>query len=491
MANERIPIRSGVSLAPKANETWQRDVSISKAVEFSARPAAEKKKTFDARAQQALLADELKLPGDPSKEIPADPAALSKTIASPPSNLISPLVKSIVALSIVALLGLMPTMRLLSTTSAEAIINARVITLRAPIEGPVVSVASLLQVGEEYKAGQPILRISNPRSDHSKLDAITRNTESLQIERTSIETRLVDLRDKIIALKALDAEFQLARVAELETQVAETNAAIQGAQTKVLESQSQLSRSQKLGESGFATIANMQTADSNHHVENYSLDGLQSHLKGLQVELNSARRGISISDSHNDRSSSAERAEALEIQMADLKAQLAEKDAKIAQQKTSLIQELTRYNDSAVATIDAPVRGRLWEVLTSPGETVRQGQDLVRLLDCGGAVVTASVSEAAYNDLYLGGSVQFKLRGENTLHKGTVIALSGLAAVPSNFAIKPSRLEREPYAATLSVPDLSNSDSCDIGRTGVVTFDAADTKSLGNKLATWFKLILP
>ena len=54
----------------------------------------------------------------------------------------------------------------------------------------------------------------------------------------------------------------------------------------------------------------------------------------------------------------------------------------------------------------------MWEVLTAPGELVVRGQDLVRLLDCSGVVVTAAVSESVYNRLHIGQSATFRLRGE-------------------------------------------------------------------------------
>jgi hypothetical protein len=34
----------------------------------------------------------------------------------------------------------------------------------------------------------------------------------------------------------------------------------------------------------------------------------------------------------------------------------------------------------------APAKGTVWEMLTAPQEQVHRGQELVRVLDCGGAV---------------------------------------------------------------------------------------------------------
>ena len=52
----------------------------------------------------------------------------------------------------------------------------------------------------------------------------------------------------------------------------------------------------------------------------------------------------------------------------------------------------------------------MWELLTASGEQVQRGQDLMRLLDCNAALVTAVVSEAVYNRLQIGSRATFRLR---------------------------------------------------------------------------------
>jgi len=442
---------------------------------------------LDARAQLALLAKKLKQPFERASARTDQAASPVEVVTAPAKRFISPLIKSFLAMAIVVLLVMSPSMRLLSTTSAEAVINARVITLQAPIAGQVASVSGQLRVGTEYRAGDNIVRVTNPRSDHSKLDEIARATDALVIEKTNLESRLENLTTRRAELEAHEVDFKRARVAQIESGIAETQANMASAAAKRQFSQLSLARAQKLGQSGFATTEKIDTAALDEAVNGDALDALNNHLKGLQIELEAARRGISISDSYNDRPHSEELAEDIKAQIEDVKAQLSENNSKIALAKTSIIQELDRHNDAAVATIVAPVQSRLWEVFTSPGETVRQDQVLIRLLDCGGAVVTASVSEAAYNSLRLGGKVEFKLRGEKSLHNGTIASLSGLAATPSNLAIKPSRLDREPYSATIDVPDLAVANSCDIGRTGVATFDSAGASGVASQFVAWLE----
>jgi hypothetical protein len=99
-----------------------------------------------------------------------------------------------------------------------------------------------------------------------------------------------------------------------------------------------------------------------------------------------------------------------------------------------------------------------------------RGQDLVRLLDCSGLVVTATVGEAAYNQLRVGQSAKFRFRGESTDYEGRIVSLTGVATAPANLAIQPAALAKEPYRVTVSLPKMAASGQCSVGRTGRVTF---------------------
>ena len=125
------------------------------------------------------------------------------------------------------------------------------------------------------------------------------------------------------------------------------------------------------------------------------------------------------------------------------------------------------------AAIVAPAKGSVWEVLTAPGEQVRRGQELVRVLDCGGALVTATVGESVYDRLRVGSPARFQPRDGGGDLAGTVISLTGSSTTPANFAIEPSALARGAYHVTVSVPGLASAQTCDVGRTGRVVFDGA------------------
>jgi hypothetical protein len=49
-------------------------------------------------------------------------------------------------------------------------VNARTLTLRAPIDGTVSSVPTELAVGATFPSGTALLRITNSRADRTRLD---------------------------------------------------------------------------------------------------------------------------------------------------------------------------------------------------------------------------------------------------------------------------------------------------------------------------------
>ncbi len=105
-------------------------------------------------------------------------------------------------------------------------------------------------------------------------------------------------------------------------------------------------------------------------------------------------------------------------------------------------------------------------MLTANGEKVARRTGPVARLDCGGAVVTATVSESDYNELWIGQPATFQMRGESHEYPGTVVSLTGLTPAGSNFAIEQTAMRREPYHVTVAVPGLAALKECNVGRTG-------------------------
>ena len=91
--------------------------------------------------------------------------------------------KTLIGLAVVVAVGWLPVRTLLQTTSIEAVINARLITLRAPIEGEIGAGLGATTVGMQLEPGAGLMKIVNRRAERGRLDDLHRLINRLESER--------------------------------------------------------------------------------------------------------------------------------------------------------------------------------------------------------------------------------------------------------------------------------------------------------------------
>lgn len=382
-------------------------------------------------------------------------------------------VKSLVAIVVALALGWIPLQRLLATTSAEATVNARLINVRAPIDGKLSLVAPTIAIGTEVEQGEKLLHIANVRADRGRVDDLRRTINGVTSDMHAAEKRVEQLKEIETNLLAQRNAFQEGRIRQLEARAAELQVQITSTEAMHEDAKQAMERSKKLNLSGSQTLATLLHAERDFKTSQLAIEAAKIRLDGNKIELEAARKGLFVGDSYNDLPRSAQRLDEVRQQILDGEARVEESKGRLAYLEKELATETTLFSSHSNADVTAPVRGRIWETLTAAGEEVRSGQDLLRILDCAGAVVTATVSESVYNKLWVGQPAQFRMRGERQEYAGHVVGLTGLAAAGSNFAIEQTALTREPYHVTISVPGLAERRECNVGRTGQVTFDTS------------------
>lgn len=380
------------------------------------------------------------------------------------------LIKTAAGLAIVLMVGWMPVRALLETTSTEAVINARLITLRAPIEGQIQGLTSLT-VGSEMTPGTPLVSIANPRAERGRLDDLRRLLDELEGDIKTLHVKRTELVALQRELTTQTQAFRAARIDQLEARLAEVTSDIAAAEARREEADQALRRARALDKAGTGTKVTLERAERDARVATQNLLSLGHKKSGLEIELTALTKdGVYVGDSYNDRPQSLQRADDIALRLNELNAEIAQRTTRRALVRDELSQEQARYAERSTAALVSPVRGSVWEIMTAPGETVSRGQDLVRVLDCSGLVVTATVGETAYNALHVGQSALFRFKGESTPINGRIIGLTGVATAAANLAIQPSALAKEPYRVTVALPELAKPGPCNVGRTGRVTF---------------------
>ncbi|MBR1144727.1 HlyD family secretion protein [Bradyrhizobium sp. AUGA SZCCT0431] len=380
-------------------------------------------------------------------------------------------------LAIVAVFGWLPVRAIWQTSSVEAVVNARLVTLRSPIDGEVRSRPDRSTASSAVNEGDLILRVVNARGDRSRLDDLRRQMSRLDNQRPSLATKLASAQAAQQDLARQAAQFREGRILQLDARIAEIQSVIEAAASRREEATAAVERASSLIKSGSVSTVELARLSREQSVAQQTEIGARRRLDAAKVELTAAQKGTYLGDSYNDRPSSVQREEEMRQRANDLRADLAHADAEIEWLASEIASEQLQYISRSEADIKAPVAGRIWEMMTSPGEDVRAGQPLMKLLDCSGAVVTANATESVYNRLQLGKQASFEPNDGSPAIKGVIVNLTGASGAPANLAINPDALSKEPYRVTVSLPSLEGTGKdCAVGRTGRVVFDRGASK---------------
>ncbi|WP_342360340.1 HlyD family efflux transporter periplasmic adaptor subunit [Terrarubrum flagellatum] len=390
--------------------------------------------------------------------------------------------KIAVALALIAVFGARPLQTLLQAASVEAVVNSRIVTIRAPIDGEIVAAPTDFTAWSAVK-GAPALHIVDAKADRSRLDELRRIAGRLEDERPGLVERLAQTQTRLAALDEQTKQFQAGRIRQLEARIAALNSDLAGATARASEARFAEQRVANMTRPGVVSAAEAARVARDRQVADAAETAAKRRVEEATVELTAARQGSFIGDSYNDRPSSAQRADEMRQRIDDLNADLRRLDAQIARARADETDEAARFKKLSDVEVALPASGRVWEIMTAPGEHIRRGQDLIRLLDCSTAVVTANVAETVYNKLRIGGPAKFRPSDESQDYDGVIVNLTGVSATPANFAIEPKALIKEAYHVTVSVPKLASDGACGIGRTGRVLFDRAAPDAAAESLA--------
>ena len=360
----------------------------------------------------------------------------------------------------------------LAGTSADATVNARIVSVRAPIDGAVTLLAR--DLGTRVEAQQNVAEIFDTRHDTARLLELERGQSQLETDLKRVKAQLTALSQASDQLQQQASRYQTGRVQQIESRIGEAKAAFESAQARLREAESALKRTSDLSTRGLQTAITLDRAKAGYDVAAQEVQSAQQRLDYLSTERDSARQGVFLGDSYNDTPFSSQRGRELDLRTAEAAAEQQQIEQRLAATTQQISAERVRLNKLTNAVLTAGQKAQVWDVLTSSGEYVRRGEEILRLADCSGLLVTASVSEGVFNNLHPGAQARLRLFGDDRVFNATVIRLggSGAAALYTNLAVGASPEHLKRFNVTLSAPDLANHPDlqCAIGRTGRIVF---------------------
>lgn len=347
--------------------------------------------------------------------------------------------------------------------SANAVVNARLSTLRTPIAGTITMQPRAL--GSSVSIGEEVASVTDPLVDSVRLN-------DLEMERGFLVAKLPRLETQSEAVAAQIAGL----VDQLRVYQAERNTEIVARLSHAKFRLGLLERGAVADDELTGLVEGGQSGNpSDPRVPEIALDYARERVALLEIALRAARADVFLGNGYNDAPFSEQRRTELESAHAGLVAELVEAEARLAAVETRIEAERRRTTTLGGAVLAATVNGQVWEVIAANGETVQRGQDVLRLLDCDAPLVTLSVTESAYNRLRIGDSAVFRLNSDGRSLPASVIRLGGEGAAKfyQNLAVAPSLRHLERFDVALLVPAMQSDPDlrCAVGRTGRAFFD--------------------
>ena len=285
------------------------------------------------------------------------------------------------------------------------------------------------------------------------------------------------------ALETLEAQvetFRRERLKLLDARLAAQTAQLEAAAARASQAGAAKRRIGELAKTGSATAAENDRTRFEWAAANAIKSAEEKRRDETQVERDAILKGVFVGDSYNDSPNSQQRASELRLKADELDAQAAAVRSQIKLIADQIVEEEARVRQRAEAVVELPSSGRVWEMLTAPGERVGKGQDLMRVLDCSHPLVSANVDESVYNRLEVGGRATFRpSQHSDKSYPGVIVSLTGAAAASGNFAIPLAVMRKTSFYVTVAVDGMS--EGCAVGRTGTVTY--LTSNGLGNGVA--------
>lgn len=362
----------------------------------------------------------------------------------------------------------------MSGASADAVVNAPVVSVRAPVAGNLQMPTR--QLGSRVTQGEVLASLEDPLVDRIRLNDLLMEVRLEEASAAQIAAQLEETRSIRERLVERTGIYRARRLEELRARLAhaETRLALLEADGAPLEGDDQ----QLLD----AVAQDTDRLPGEPNVDVLVLDHARERVEVLRIALRAAEENVFLGDGYNDAPNAEQRVVELDSEIGILSSRLAEAEARSAAVQERADRERIRVNSSGGGELQAPVDGLFWEVLQADGVNVQRGDPLLRLIDCRSTMVTLSVTERVFNSLALGQSAKFRLGGTSDIHDATISRLAGSGAetIYQNLAVAPSQKHLERFDVALIVPALQQgaAEGCLIGKTGRAFFETRPLDSL-------------
>ena len=366
--------------------------------------------------------------------------------------------------------------RATSHVSTQAVVDAPLVTVRAPTDGTILTASprlgsgvspmtTLLELAPRDTSPEDVLRLHGDiRAAMAEEDAL-----SLEILATREMTRLLQVRAKAereqeirYLTQRLNEALEIRRQANVEWDLAAED----------------LERTRQLSATGRVSEVNVRAKELELEIADAKIAEADARASAIRTELDAIDRGLASPAGTGRRDSSYDRIDDMHVHLNDLLT----RRAIVAGRRAGLEMRLPDTDPTAERTTQflprAATNGVVWRASPPAGASAVQGTTLTEVLDCRRRFVEVVLTESIFEELDVGTEAFVQLKGSDERFPASV-AFRRAGGVGSALTGQPDASPlNEPQSSVrvyLTLPPADTTDPsvvsrfCDVGRTAEVT----------------------
>lgn len=379
---------------------------------------------------------------------------------------------------------------LVHPTSTDAVVNAEVVTVRAPVDGQLAAGLGVA-VGDRVAAGDEVARVRALRPDSARRDGLVLELSAQRQLLAALNAEDGELARLERELSGRAAAYRSSAGRALALARAEAEARVQAAEARRAQAAAERGRKQALYDKDLIAPPMMEGVRAAERAAEAEVAAARAERARLQAEGNAVRGGRMVGGGGDDTSYAGQRRDEVRLKRAGRKVDMAQARARVAELARQEAAEAARAGASAEAVLAAPLTGVVWRRLAAEGDAVRAGDPVLGVVDCGKLFLTAVLPKRFFAELKAGDRASARLAGTDEPVAAVVesVRAAGNAQANAAAAVAPVAEEGRDVVVTLAVRDgarLGNrSDNlCQVGQRASVTFQVPALRPLVDAMAS-------
>ncbi|MGI9450276.1 MAG: HlyD family secretion protein [Geminicoccaceae bacterium] len=374
-------------------------------------------------------------------------------------------------------------------TSRSAMIIARSTSVLSTIDGEVMDISA--GVGSTVVRGEPLVTVQNDRLDRSRLTELESQQAFLKREIMTAEARGAELDAKIAGLDGKAAAFLAWMVDDLQILKTKTTHKLEAANALHAMKAAEVGQMAELLQTSQINAPLLEQAKSEVIIKKNEALALEAELARIDLRLASVK-SMGVLQESGSSSYWEEARDRMDLQFSKNRRDIATMTATRVQLEQQIQAERLRIGKASIEQHKAPFDGVINAVLTSKGERVIAGANLVEVLDCAHPIAIVSVPEHRFGEFHAGQRAIIKPLDSDERILGAVQHISSSALISRDTSIATSpdlQLGGNKVIVALQNQDrsLTSGVPCDTARRAVVTIETKTlVNSVGDRIAALF-----